>query len=62
MSPIPQSNHLLNAQPPPVPPFQWNQLTPTQQTQLAHLLAQLLKPHLNANQIQRRERPHEQPA
>jgi len=49
------SNLQSNPQQNLTPPFTWNQLTPTQQTRLAHLLARLLKPHLRASQQQRKE-------
>ena len=51
MSSNPQPNLNQNLS----PPFTWNQLTATQQTRLAHLLARLLKPHLRASQQQRKE-------
>lgn len=53
--PIPQPN--------PQPPFQWNQLTPDQQSQLSHLLARLLTPYLATHRpIAQQEVPHEQPS
>lgn len=48
-----------NPEPKRTPPFHWHQLTPIQQTQLAHLLACLLKPYLSVNQQQKKEVRHE---
>ena len=49
MSPIPQANGQVHPPLPNTPPFNWNQLSPNQQSQLTHLLARLLKQWLMSN-------------
>jgi hypothetical protein len=49
----------MSANPQP-PPFHWHQLTPAQQTRLAHLLARLLEPQIQIKRLQKKEARHEQ--